>query len=422
MEIMNGARMKNRDALRYENRAMLILGLAFGLAFFDRLSLGFLSPFFEGDLHVNNTKLGMLASALALAWSISSFGISMLSDYFRNRKCILVCSVVLFSVCSLASGLATSFLMLLMARLVLGLVAGPVLPLSQSIMAAESSEHRRAFNMGVVQNFFSSILGDFAAPLLLVAIGAAYGWRTALYVAAIPSLIVAFLIAFFIREPEEKIIVARGSTDRRASFNKLLRYRNIWVCAVISCLMVSSLLIQLTFLPIYLVKSQGLTPTQMSYVMSALGVSSVLSSLLVPALSDRFGRRPIMVLFAFVGVLSPGAAVLFASPLGLLLWVVAVGFLVTGCFPLFMATIPSETAPPAFVATALGFIIGVGNLVGGFGAPTVAGVAADIFGASAPLWIAAALLFAAGLFGCLLDETAPRIVGGTPPGRIPTAV
>ena len=330
-------------------------------------------------------------------------------------------SVMLFSVCSATSGLATSFLMLLMARLLLGLVAGPVLPLSQSIMAAESSDHRRGFNMGVVQNFFSSILGDFAAPLILVAIAAAYGWRTALYIAAIPSLIVAVLIAFFIREPKDKIIGGANSARWSASVKSLLGYRNIWVCAVISCLMVSSLLIQLTFLPIYLVRSQGLTPAHMSYVMSALGISSVLSSILVPALSDRFGRRPTMALFAFVGVLSPGAAIFLAAPLSLLLPAVAIGFLVTGCFPLFMATIPSETVPSHFVATALGLIIGLGNLIGGFGAPTAAGMAGDVFGTSAPLWIAAALLFGAGLASFLLRETAPRIVGRMPPSQISAA-
>lgn len=413
--------MSGRAVFSYENRTMLILGLAFGWAFFDRLSLGFLAPFLEEDLHLNNTKLGMLASALALTWAISGFGLASLADYFRRRKILLVTSVMLFSVCSATSGLATSFLMLLMARLLLGLVAGPVLPLSQSIMAAESSDHRRGFNMGVVQNFFSSILGDFAAPLILVAIAAAYGWRTALYIAAIPSLIVAVLIAFFIREPKDKIIGGANSARWSASVKSLLGYRNIWVCAVISCLMVSSLLIQLTFLPIYLVRSQGLTPAHMSYVMSALGISSVLSSILVPALSDRFGRRPTMALFAFVGVLSPGAAIFLAAPLSLLLPAVAIGFLVTGCFPLFMATIPSETVPSHFVATALGLIIGLGNLIGGFGAPTAAGMAGDVFGTSAPLWIAAALLFGAGLASFLLRETAPRIVGRMPPSQISAA-
>ena len=418
---MNRVTMSERRIFCYENRTMLILGIAFGWAFFDKISLSFLAPFLEDELRLNNTKLGMLASALALTWAISGFWLSALSDYFGKRKILLVLSIVLFSICSVTSGLATSFFMLLVARLVLGLVAGPVLPLSQSIMAAESSDYRRGFNMGVVQNLFSSILGNFAAPLILVTIATAYGWRAALCIVAIPSLIVALLIAFFIREPREKIVEARGGSSRGASLKNLLGYRNIWVCAVISCLMVSSLLIQLTFLPIYLVKNQGLTPIHMSYVMSALGVSSVLSSILVPTLSDRFGRRPIMALFAFIGVLSPGAAIFLAAPLALLLPVVAIGFLVTGCFPLFMATIPSETVPQNFVATALGFIIGLGNLLGGFGAPTLAGMAADYFRASAPLWIAAALLSGAGGVSFLLNESAPRIVGRMPPSQISTA-
>jgi hypothetical protein len=55
-------------------------------------------------------------------------------------------------------------------RLLMGVAEGPVLPVSQSLVAFESADGRRGYNMGVMQNFGSNLLGSFAAPLVLVAI------------------------------------------------------------------------------------------------------------------------------------------------------------------------------------------------------------------------------------------------------------
>ena len=415
--------MSKSRIFSYENLVMILMGLAFGFVFFDRLALSFLAPFIVPELHLNNTQLGMLASALALTWAIAGYGVGALSDYLGNRKILLVSAIVIFSACSVISGLATSFLTLLGARLVMGLAEGPVLPIAQSIMAAESSEHRRGFNMGVLQNFLSSLLSYFAAPLVLVAIGAAYGWREAFYFAGIPGFVVAFLIALFIREPKAMVLAAAhgGNATNTIPLTKMLGFRNIWICTIISCLMIAWLLIQLTFLPIYLVQTRGLSPGEMSIALSALGVAATISSIVVPALSDRCGRRPILTLFAFVGVLSPVTTVLFSGPLVVMVLLIGVGFLAIGCFSLFMATVPSETIPPAYVATALGFIMGVGEVAGGVAGPGLAGLAADAFGVSTPMWIAAVLGVGAGLFCLMLDETAPRVVGKLKPVQAASA-
>lgn len=397
----------------YENLVMLLMGLAFGFVFFDRLALSFLAPFLVPELGLNNTQLGLLAAALALTWAVSGYVFGILSDYFGKRKALLVLSIILFSACSVVSGLATSFVMLLGARLVMGLAEGPVLPIAQSIMAAESSDHRRGFNMGVLQNFFSSILSYFAAPLVLVAIANSYGWREAFYIAGIPGFIIALLIAFFIREPRKDAAASASHGSGYISLGQMLRYRNIWLCAVISCLMVSWLIIQLTFLPLYLVQNRGMTPGEMSIVMSALGLAAAFASFAVPALSDRFGRRPVISLFAFVGLSTPLAAVAVDGNLMMTVVLIGAGFLAIGCFSIFMATVPSETIPPVYVASALGFIMGIGEIIGGVAGPLLAGIGADMLGPATPMWIAAVTVSLAGIFALFLDETAPRLVGET---------
>ena len=403
--------MSRNRIFSYENLVVVLMGAAFGFVFFDRLALNFLAPFLVPELQLNNTQLGALAGGLALTWAIAGYAVGTLSDYFQNRKTLLVCAIVIFSFCSVGSGLANSFLTLLAARLVMGFAEGPVLPIAQSIMAAESSEHRRGFNMGVLQNFFSALLSNFAAPLVLVAIGQIYGWRSAFYIAAVPGFVVAALIVAFIREPSSGAVpISTASARNTIPLSTMLKHRNIWVCAIVSCLMVSWLLIQITFLPIYLVQVRGLSPSAMSVAVTATGIATVASSIIVPALSDRFGRRPILILSGFVGVIAPVAIVMFDGPLPLLVLFMGLGHLAVGSFSLFMATVPSETIPRSHVATALGFIMGVGELAGGFAGPALAGIASDVFGPSSSMWIAATLCICAGLLCLMLDETAPRVL------------
>src|SRR5215210_2825196 len=145
--------MNKKSFFSYENKLLVLLTFTFGFVLFDRMALNFMVPFFDKELHLNNTQIGLLASLLALAWAISGYLIGTLSDKTSKRKKYLIVSVVIFSLCSFISGVATSFAFLLLARVVMGFAEGPVLPLAQSVMANASTEKRRGFNMGFMQSF-----------------------------------------------------------------------------------------------------------------------------------------------------------------------------------------------------------------------------------------------------------------------------
>src|SRR6476620_10402820 len=126
--------MREKGIFSYENKLLLLLSFIFGFVLFDRMALNFLVPFFDKELGLNNTQIGLLASLLALEWAISGYAIGTLSDKTGKRKKYLLISVTIFSVCSFISGLAASFAFLLTARVIMGFAEGPVLPLTQSIM------------------------------------------------------------------------------------------------------------------------------------------------------------------------------------------------------------------------------------------------------------------------------------------------
>jgi MFS family permease len=179
------------------------------------------------------------------------------------------------------------------------------------------------------------------------------------------------------------------------------------ICILMSIRLVSYLVITWAFMPLFLTQSRGFTPTVQGWLMGVLGISATLGSFIVPAISDKVGRRPVMIVIPFIGVILPLAALFLGGSPWALVPFFFFGWALNGIFPLFMATIPSETLPARYTATATGIVMGLGEVIGGVLSPTFAGKAADSFGLTAPLWIIMGLTVLAGLLAFGLIETAP---------------
>jgi len=424
----------------YEVGLMILFSFAFGFVFFDRNALNFLAPFVVRDLHLSNTQIGLISAGFPSAWAIAGYRGGAWSDATGRRKPFLLGAFLIFSLCSGLSGLATSYAALLTSRILMGLSEGPIMPVMQSLVVAESSASRRGLNMGFVQNFGSNLIGSTVAPLVLVAIAAFYGWRVAFYLAALPGLIFAVLIWRYVREPAPVAhggFVAEGgsmgegssaagggsaaevgsaaSSDpagrgAEASGMRLLdviKERNMWLCILISIFMVPWMILAWVFFPLFYVNIRHVALSDMSLLMSVLGVSAALFGFIVPGISDKIGRKPVMIGFCLIGVLTPISLLYYTGPLTVLAALIFIGWSASGVFPLFMGTIPSETIPARYIATSLGLVMGLGELIGGVLTPVGAGWAADNYGLQAPVYIEAACALIATVLALFLRETAP---------------
>ena len=398
--------MSTNRLFRYENMLLILLSFTFGFVLFDRMALSYLVPFFDKELGLDNTQIGLLNSLLALAWAVSGYLMGTLSDKTGKRKQYLIITVTIFSICSFMSGLAASFAFLLLARIIMGFAEGPVLPLAQSIMVDASTEKRRGFNMGFMQSFGGSVLG-MLAPIILVALATNFGWRNAFFIAGVPGLILATLGFFYIKEKKALEVKEK---KQKIAIADLLKYRNVWVTILLSCCMMTWLSAQLTFMPKYLISIKHFTAEDMGKTMSAFGLGAIIWGVAVPALSDKFGRKPIVIIFFLLSVLMPLSVIYSGKNFVSLSALVLVGTSIMGCFPIVLATIPSETMPHQYIAQTLGLVMGIGELVGGFVAPAVAGWSADQFGLHAPFSIAAGAALSASLMAFLLYETAPALL------------
>jgi predicted MFS family arabinose efflux permease len=194
------------------------------------------------------------------------------------------------------------------------------------------------------------------------------------------------------------------------------RERNILICSLQAILLVSYLVICWSFMPLFLTEVRGFDEGRMAWLMGTLGISATVGSFLISGLSDYVGRRPVMIIMPFIGVILPLGAMYFDGPMWVMYAIFFVGWGLNGIFPLFMATVPSESVNPLHTATAMGLCMGIGEILGGVLSPSIAGYAADLSGLQAPLWIMFGLTIIAGLLAMGLRETAPRFRHAAEPG------
>lgn len=398
-----------------------LLSINFGIVFFDRNSLGFLMPFVQPELQLSNAQVGILSGALSFTWALAAFAIGIVSDITGSRKAVLVLATLAFSVCSFLSGIAASFVMLLGARMLMGVAEGGIMPISQSMIATEVGPERRGLAMGVTQNLGSNLLGSFAAPVLLVAFATAYGWRHAFFIAGIPGLLAALLLWRFVRNPQVRAPEV-GAETAKLTLLEAFSERNVLICALMGVLLVSYLVICWSFMPLFLTKVRGYDPHTMSWLMGTLGISATVGAFVVSGLSDRIGRRPVMIAMPFIGVILPLGAMYFDGSAWLLAAIFFVGWGLNGIFPLFMATVPSESVDARHAATVIGLCMGTAEVIGGVLSPWIAGAAADRSGLQAPLWIMLGLAIVAGFLAMGLRETAPRRVRALQANAVPQSL
>lgn len=360
---------------RYEARTVILLSLAFGVVGLDRFIINPLFPVMIKDLGLDYQDLGLVSGVLALAWGTSSLIGGRLSDR-RGQKAVIVPAVIGFSLVVGVTGFATGLATLLMLRALVGLAEGAFAPAAIVAAAQASKPSRVGLNIGLQQvalPLFGLGLGPVLAIQLLKVLPS---WHWVFGIAAVPGLILAVLLARLLRaDPVSR--VARAEASWREGFaNRNVVCNALGMCCWVSCLVILSAL-----LPNYLTDHLKLDLDQMSWVLSAQGLGSLLGAVTLPALSDRYGRRPILLVSVVIEILAlylfvrtgaaPGTlfALLFVAS-----WANA-GNLTITIGPLTIDSVPSELA-----STATGIVVGGGEIVGGALAPAAAGAIAQHWG------------------------------------------
>lgn len=198
--------------------ALTLVALAQAMSLLDRQILAILAPAIKADLKVGDAEMGLLyGTVFALFYALFSLPLGRLADGWVRTK-LLALSIAFWSAATALGGAASSFGMLAVSRLGVGIGEGSVSPAGTSLIYDYWPRHRRGFVMAVLASAIalglggSLILGGVAASWWserFAAGGAPLGlrgWQFAFLVAAIPGFVLAIALH---RLPEP----TRGAMD-----------------------------------------------------------------------------------------------------------------------------------------------------------------------------------------------------------------
>jgi MFS family permease len=181
-----------RSLRRYSFYALALLATTNLLSFVNRnVIFGLFDPI-KVDLAISDAKLGWLASAYVLVFSLAALPFGILSD-LRSRRLVITIGIALWSGFTLASGFATSFSQLLICRALVGMGAAAFSAAAQSLTADFFPLRGRAVAMGILAAGIT--LGGVIGIWLGGRLETAYGWRTTMIAVGIPGFALAALTA-----------------------------------------------------------------------------------------------------------------------------------------------------------------------------------------------------------------------------------
>jgi MFS family permease len=317
-----------------------------------------------------------------------------------SRKRILGLGGLLFGAGFAAMSLVTNFATFAVATIAARIGASPQHPVGNGLLAEQYPPERRGFAIS------AHIAGGNLGTVLVAVIGtpaiALLGWRGVSVVFGVAAIVIALSILAFAREHGTDRAAARAGGSSMDGLKRVLADRDLrWV-------FLTSILggggrglgVVNLFALIYLTRVIGLDEATSGLMYGALIVFSVPMPLLAGWLSDRFGRKPLIIAAYIGGAIGFGVFIFAGSSL---VWLWA-GIVVMGLFsfaesPQLQALL-ADLAPPesrdASYALYFTLAFGVGSLwtavygvvIEQLGEPTGVPV---VFGLMAAAFIAAAI-------------------------------
>ncbi|HSB42669.1 MAG TPA: MFS transporter [Methylomirabilota bacterium] len=380
---MSGARPRYRWAIL----AVCVLG--FMQTHVHRVGFAPLIPTFIADLGLTYAAAGTIMAAYFWTYAGMQVPVGVLTDRLGARRVMLGCMGVM-AVGAVAFALSRTYGQSLLARCLLGVGAAATwLPGLRLIHEWFEPRER-----GLATGLFSAGggLGGTTALLLLPVLATRLGWRGAYAALAVPVLITMAAAWILVRPSRSPRSPAGAPGEVLVAFREVLTTRALWPFNLYVIFSYGGYFGLLTWLPTFLVKSEGLSQAQAGFVTALITAGTIVSWPLAGLLSDRLGRRkPIFLVSQALSVvvclafayLVPGTGLAGAAAVAVFTGLM-LGGLIT---PFVMVT---ELVAPWLMGTASG-VVNAFCFVGGLLVPVALGYALDLTGRFATAFAACAV-------------------------------
>ena len=290
-----------------------------------------------------------------------------------GRRPTLMVDVLLYSAIEFASGFAPNLATLLILRAVFGVAMGGEWGVGASLTMESIPPKARGLVSGLLQSGYPT--GYFLASIVYGLLFQYIGWRGMFMVGVIPALLV-----FYIRRKVPESPSWRPTT---AGSNTLAIVRSHWQLGIYAVLLMTAFNFfshgTQDLYPTFLQVQHGFSPHEVGLIAVIYNIGAIIGGLSFGAMSERFGRRRIIIIAALLSLVVLPLWAFSTSAV----WLAAGAFLMQVMVQGAWGVIPAhlnELSPDEARGTFPGFVYQLGNLIASVNATLQAGIAAHYGG------------------------------------------
>lgn len=357
------------------SRGRLILATFTAAHFSHHVSNSLLNPmmpFIRDAFRLSYDQSGWLVSAFSLSLGLSNAPIGVLADRFGSRV-VIVTGLILTGLVSAAIAFSGSYWQLFGLLIVLGLIAGSYHAPASALMSRifPASARGSAIGLHTTGGHLSFFIVPATAAWLVTQTGT---WTTPYLWLAFAPIVTGIWLWKIAPSQHQR---PAGKTDRLAVFRELGG-----VVRMVGPLVSASILFQVAFAAIqafttlYLVDVRGIEPAWAAVLFGVPQLVGLLGSPLGGILSDRIGRRGVILIA--LGLLGPSLWGITAAPTELLVIPLTGAGIAAAMRLTVTEVLVMDSAPAHRRATALGAYHMLVQQTGGIAAPALGILAATI--------------------------------------------
>lgn len=296
---------------------------------------------------------------------IGAFVFGLLGDKF-GRRIPLMADIIFYSVMELLTAWAPNFTVFLILRALFGIGMGGEWGLGASLTMEALPAKARGLFSGILQQGYA--FGYLLAAAVYWVVFPIFGWRGLFVAGALPALLVIFIRA---RVPESPVWEKnrKKTRSRHAGFGALIKEHGLLFLYAVLLMTAFNYMSHGTqdLYPTFLEKQRGFGVSEKSLTTMVYAVGAICGGTVVGYLSQRWGRRRLIILCAICGILlipmwvfAPGTAILVVG--GFLMQ-----FMVQGAWGVVPVHL-NELSPALLRGTFPGLAYQLGNLAAAYAA------------------------------------------------------